>query len=141
MVAHTTELKHTSWPQRADSTLYARRHCSRSLLSLLCMHMCICLLYFRVRGVRFCNHMICIITTPACALSTCWLRTCQAVIRRLTPVAWLFGRTMSAAVASSMAITWPPIHSHSADCAIGEGMCVSLKHGLIIVSQSLVPLS
>jgi hypothetical protein len=42
---------------------------------------------------------------------------------------------MSAAVASSMAITWPPMHSHSAECAVGYGMCVSLKHGLIIVSQ------
>jgi hypothetical protein len=42
---------------------------------------------------------------------------------------------MSAAVASSMAITWPPIHSHSAECAIGDGMCVSLKHGLIVISE------
>ncbi len=41
---------------------------------------------------------------------------------------------MSAAVASSMAITWPPIHSHSAACAIGDGMCVSLKHALIVIS-------
>jgi len=42
---------------------------------------------------------------------------------------------MSAAVASSMAVTWPPIHSHSAECASGDGMCVSLKHGLIIISE------
>jgi hypothetical protein len=42
---------------------------------------------------------------------------------------------MSAAVASSMAITWPPIHSHSAECAIGYGMCVSLKHGLIVGTE------
>jgi hypothetical protein len=42
---------------------------------------------------------------------------------------------MSAAVASSTAITWSPIHSHSAVCAIGDGMCVSLKHGLIVISE------
>ena len=43
--------KHIPWPKRADSTLYARRHCSRSLLSLLSVHMCICLMYLRLRGV------------------------------------------------------------------------------------------
>jgi hypothetical protein len=42
---------------------------------------------------------------------------------------------MSAAVASSMAITWAPMHSLSADCAVGYGMCVSLKHGLIVISE------
>jgi DNA-binding beta-propeller fold protein YncE len=42
---------------------------------------------------------------------------------------------MSAAVASSRTVTWPAVHSHSAACVHGYGMCVSLKHGLIIVSQ------
>jgi hypothetical protein len=51
MVAHKTEPKQLPWPKRADSTLYARRHCSRSLLSLLSVHMCICLMYLRLRGV------------------------------------------------------------------------------------------
>jgi hypothetical protein len=42
---------------------------------------------------------------------------------------------MSAAAASSTTVMWPPMHSHSAACASGCGMCVSLKHGLIIVSD------
>jgi hypothetical protein len=42
---------------------------------------------------------------------------------------------MSAAVASSIAIVWPPKHSHSAECAVGDGMCVSLKHGLIVILE------
>jgi hypothetical protein len=49
MVAHTTEPKQLPWPKRADSTLYARRHCSYSLLSLLSVHMCTCLMYLRLR--------------------------------------------------------------------------------------------
>ncbi len=42
---------------------------------------------------------------------------------------------MSAAVDSSRAITWLPIHSHSAECANGYSMCVSLKHALIVVTE------
>jgi DNA-binding beta-propeller fold protein YncE len=42
---------------------------------------------------------------------------------------------MSAAVSSSTTVTWPPVHSHSAACAKGYGMCVSLKHGLIVISE------
>jgi hypothetical protein len=41
---------------------------------------------------------------------------------------------MSAAVPSSMAVTWPPVHSHSTACAHGYGMCVSRKHVLIVIS-------
>jgi hypothetical protein len=43
---------------------------------------------------------------------------------------------MSAAVASSTAVVWPPVHSHSAVCANGYGMCVSLKHGLLMLAGS-----
>ncbi len=34
-----------------------------------------------------------------------------------------------------MSITWEPSHVHTTRCAQGYGMCVSLKHGLVIVSQ------
>jgi DNA-binding beta-propeller fold protein YncE len=43
---------------------------------------------------------------------------------------------MSTAVASSATVMWPPIHSYSAVCARGYGICVSLKHELIIVPGS-----
>ncbi len=33
------------------------------------------------------------------------------------------------------AVTWPPVFDRKAGCAAGFGMCVALKHGLVIVSE------
>jgi hypothetical protein len=46
----TSEPKQIPWPIPAD--LYARRHCSRSLLSLLSVYMCLRLIVCRLCGVR-----------------------------------------------------------------------------------------
>lgn len=32
-------------------------------------------------------------------------------------------------------LTWPPVFARKAACTYGTGMCVSLKHGLVIVSE------
>jgi DNA-binding beta-propeller fold protein YncE len=34
------------------------------------------------------------------------------------------------------ALTWPPVFARKAACASGYGMCVALKHGLVIVSEN-----
>lgn len=44
--------------------------------------------------------------------------------------------TQKDTVPLAMDTAWPLIHKHTVNCAKGVGMCVSLKHGLVIVSDS-----